>query len=312
MNFIGKSSYGLAGADALYIQGDPQGASFKVANIGDVLGTIDQDRMTGISGALGDLPPSFPITSDVTYTPDEGAGDSRTGSTEVQDPDSAAATAYYELIANHQKVMDSFQPGSEEQSWTIDGRHNGTPFHLASSNLYRSTYDIADTSSWDLPDLLYLLTSIKGVSIDADAVHSDVSDDTSVLKTSGLQQRRHGTWHDLRKGRPAVVKAGHTLKLRLVFAGGTTGRKFRMDIPKKAARMRASLDVSPATSYPFEQSFPSRFAGVRKLVEKVQRNDQSQVDLYAFDDRHSWQLRSMSPRQGTVIEGHARAKVRIS
>ena len=53
MDFVGKSTYGLAGADALYIQGDPLGASFKVANIGDVLGTIDQDRMTGISGPLG-------------------------------------------------------------------------------------------------------------------------------------------------------------------------------------------------------------------------------------------------------------------
>lgn len=312
MSFTGRSSYGLAGADALYIQGDPQGASFKVANIGDLLGTIDQDRMTGISGPLGETPPSFPITSALTYTPDEGAGSSRTGSSEVQDPDSAAVTGYYELIANHQRVMDSFQPGSEEQSWTVDGEHDGTPFHFTGGNLYRSTYDIADTSSWDLPDLLYLLTSIHGVSIDSVHVHSDVSDDTALLKTSGLQQRRHGSWHDLGKGRPAVVKAGHALTLRMVFAGGRTGKKFSLDIPKKAAGMRGSLDLSPAEGYPFERSYPSRFAGVAKLVANAQRNDQSQVALYAFDGGHSMQLHTMSPRQGTVIEGHARAQVRIS
>ncbi len=56
MEFAGNVDYGMAGADALYIQGDSLGSPFKVANIGDVLGTIDQDRMTGISGPLGPVP----------------------------------------------------------------------------------------------------------------------------------------------------------------------------------------------------------------------------------------------------------------
>ena len=66
MEFVGKSSYGMAGADALYVQSDSLGSSFKVANIGGILGTVSQDRMTGISGLLGDGPPQFPITSDIT------------------------------------------------------------------------------------------------------------------------------------------------------------------------------------------------------------------------------------------------------
>ena len=70
MEFAGNSTYGMAGADALYIQGDSLGSPFKVANIGDLLGTIDQDRMTGISGPLGPLPDSAPVTSTVTYHPD--------------------------------------------------------------------------------------------------------------------------------------------------------------------------------------------------------------------------------------------------
>ena len=312
MNFAGKSSYGLAGADALYIQGDPQGASFKVANIGDVLGTIDQDRMTGISGPLGPTPPSFSITSTVGYTPDEGSGASRTGTSEVQDPAAAAATAYYELIANHQKVMDAFKPGSEEQSWTVDGHNGQTPFHFTGGNRYTSTYDIADGSSWDLPDLLYLLTSIHGVTIDSVEVHSDVSDDTSVLKIAGWQQRRGGSWQAVGKGHPAQVKAGHALTMRLVFAGGTTGKKFSIDIPQKAAGMEASLDANESSSYPFEQGFPSRLAGVKKLVDKAQRNDQAQVDLFAFGERHSVHVGTESRREGKTLEGRAHVKVRIS
>ena len=313
MDFVGKSSYGLAGADTLYIQGDPLGASYKVANIGDVLGTVDQDRMTGISGPLGDPPSSsFSISSTVGYTPDGGTPSTRTGTSDVQLPDAAAETAFYELIANHQKVLDAYQPGSEEQSWTVKGTSEDGPFKFTGSNLYTDSSDIAFGSSWDLPDLLWLLTNIHGVSIDSVAVHADVTDDTSLLKITGMQQRRGGTWHNVGKGSPARVKAGHALTMRLVFAGGTTGKKFTVHIPAKAAGLRGQLYANPAESYPFERSFPHQLAGVKKLVNTMQRNDQSAISFFAYGGRHSVRSSSMTPRQGTVIDGRASVKVQIS
>jgi len=312
MNFVGRSSYGLAGADALYIQGDPLGASYKVANIGDVLGTVDQDRMTGISGPLGSNPPAFSITSTLGYSPDTGTPSTRTGTSDVQLPDAAAETAFYELIANHQKVLDAYQPGSEEQSWKVEGTSDDGPFTFTGGNLYTDTSDIAFGSSWDLPDLLWLLTNIDGVSIDSVAVHADVTDDTSLLKIAGMQQRRGGAWHKVGKGNPAQVKAGHALKMRLVFAGGTTGKTFTVHIPAKAAGFRGQLYANPAESYPFERSFPHRLAGVKKLVDTMQRNDQSAISFFAYGDRHSVRSSSMTPRQGTVIEGRASVKVKIS
>jgi hypothetical protein len=312
MNFVGKSSYGLAGADALYVQGDPLGASYKVANIGDVFGTVDQDRMTGISGQLGSPPASFPITSHLGYTPDGGSPTSRTGTSEVQLPDAAAETAFYQLIANHQYVLDAYQAGSEEQSWTVEGTSPDGPFELDGSNLYTDTYDIAFGSSWDLPDLLFLLTRIDGVTIDSVDVSSDVTDDTSILKIAGLQQRRGGSWHDVGKGQPARTAAGHAMTMRLVFAGGTTGKAFSVAVPTKAAGMRGRLDAGPAESYPFERGFPHRFAGVQKLVDHMQRNDQAQVRFAAFGGRHSVQSHVLTAPQGTVIEGRAGVRVVIS
>src|SRR4029078_10360482 len=105
------------------------------------------------------------------YAPDGGTPRSRTGSSSVQQPDAAASTAYYELIANHQTVLDAYQPGTEEQSWTVAGHTKAGPLRLAGSNLYTDTFDIADASSWDLPDLVYLLSSISGVTIDNVHVH---------------------------------------------------------------------------------------------------------------------------------------------
>ena len=130
MEFTGNSTYGMAGADALFIQGDSLGSPFKVANIGGLLGTIDQDRMTGISGPLGPQPDSTPVTSTVTYHPDGAASRTRTGSSDVQLPDATAAVTFYELEANHQTVIDAFQGGSESNSWTVQRSHRQRPVHL--------------------------------------------------------------------------------------------------------------------------------------------------------------------------------------
>jgi hypothetical protein len=311
MNLAGRSTYGMAGADTLYIQGDPLGASFKVANIGGLLGAVDQDRMTGISGPLGALPPSLPITSHVTYTPEGGSARSRTGSSEVQVPDAAAGTTYYELAANHHAVLDALQPGSEEQSWTVDGHTADGPFHFAGDNLYTSTYDVADASSWDLPDLLWLLTNIAGVTIDSVDVRSSVTDDTSMLKMTGLQQRRAGVWRAVNKKHPAQVRAGHALTMRLVFAGGMTGKRFSVPVPKRAAGTTARMEAFPAASYPFEQSFPHQLSGVRKLVNTMQRNDQAQVLFTFYGKRRATSSTSLTRAQGTVLDGHTAGKVRI-
>ena len=52
-NLLGKTTYGMSGAETLYIQEDPAGPPFTVANFGPTLGTINQDRNLGVSGPLG-------------------------------------------------------------------------------------------------------------------------------------------------------------------------------------------------------------------------------------------------------------------
>src|SRR3954447_12508091 len=221
MEFVGNSTYGMAGADALFIQGDSLGSPFKVANLGDLLGTIDQDRMTGISGPLGPIPDSTPITSTVTYDPASGPVRTRTGSSAVQLPDATAAVTFYEFVANHQKVLDAYQGGSEAQSWTVKGHTTSGAFTFKGGNRYADSADISYGSSYDLPDLLFLLTSVGGVTVDWVNVTSDVVDDSSVLKIVGADQRRGGSWHALDTHSPLLVKAHSNLTLRLRYAGGT-------------------------------------------------------------------------------------------
>ncbi|MQA83785.1 MAG: hypothetical protein GEV03_03885 [Streptosporangiales bacterium] len=61
-------------AEAITVVDDPAGTPFKLANIGGVAGTLDQDRLTAVRARLDESPTATPITSHVS------SGDrSRTG-----------------------------------------------------------------------------------------------------------------------------------------------------------------------------------------------------------------------------------------
>ena len=283
LNFVGKASYGMAGGDAIYIQEDPVNVPFKVANIGDLLGTVQQDRMTGIAGLLGLTPPSLPIQSKVTYTPDGGVARSRTGSSDVQLQDAAAGTANYELILNHQAVMDAYQGGSETQSWTVTGHSASGPFTFTGGNRYTDGFDVTFASVWDLPDLVWLLTNVDGVTIDSVKVRSNVTDATA------------------------------TLTLRLVYAGGSTGTTFKVAVPARAAGMAGQLALSAAQGFPFEPyPMPKAIGGVKKLVDGAVRNDQAVVDFVAFGGKsRPVQVHTTTPKDNEVITGHKTFKVKV-
>jgi hypothetical protein len=310
MNFVGKTTYGMAGASALYVQGDPLGSSFKVANIGTLLGTIDQDRMTGISGPLGTLPPSTPITSTVTYQDGSQTPPTRTGETDVQMRDASAEAAYYELATNTQVVMDAYAPGSEQQSWTITGHRLAGPFTFSSGNVYVDKYSIADGASYDVPDLLWALSKLKNVTIDSVDVQSTVSDDTSKLRLTGVQQRRGGAWVDIDRHHPAVLTAGKTAKLQLVFKGGQT-EGFTLAVPAKAAGMGGELDIQAGFPYPFERGGLGTFAGIQKAVDTMTRNDQARVELDVFGKRSLIRVRSTTAPAGKVLSGRSFIPVKV-
>ncbi len=114
--FLGGTSESLHPADALFIQPDSLGSPFKLANIGAPVGTIAHDRLTGVTGAFGDLPEAADITSSVSYR-----GRSRVGTTHVTVPDFVADGLFGEFLANHERVVDGALKGTEVQEWTIGG-----------------------------------------------------------------------------------------------------------------------------------------------------------------------------------------------
>jgi hypothetical protein len=274
LGFFGDTTLALHPADTLYVQTDLF-APFKVANIGDPVGTITDDRMTGITGTFGALPDTTTVTATVT------AGDrSRTGVTHVSVPtaDALASAAFYETVANHDRVIDGLGKGSEVFTWTVTGSEDGVPFELTHQDRYASSYDLTYNVGYEIGDMVYALGQIDGVSIDSITTDANFIPDSSTYRVSSVQQYRNGAWVHVGKDAPAVVRAGHKLLTRavLVSDGDAITVPVSFSVPERAAGRRLFLSVlggNELYSYPNLKSI----ASAQRYLDNLTRND----ELYA-------------------------------
>ena len=306
-NLLGKTTYGLSGAETLYIQEDPVAPPFTVANFGPTLGTITQDRYVGVSGPLGVLPTGATVTNVLNHGPDL-----RTSQSVVTVQDALAQTTNYAIVVNHLRVLDAFPPGAEVQSWTITGHDGSVPFTLRGGNRYADTYDIAGIAQWDLPDLVWALGFVPDVTIDTVTAVSTVTDDPSTFALVRVEQRLDGHWIKLNKDTPARVKAGKKLRLRLVLANanGNDTVPLSLNIPNKAAGQKGRLFLNPGFPFPFEQEEPpTTVGGFKKLMRTFVRNDQFEANLSFFSEVGSIERTKKTAPADRVVTGSRRLKV---
>ena len=245
MSFTGKTRLGLAAADAVYVQEDPLGVPFKVANLGELGGTITDDRLAGIAGTFGASPTPAPVTSKVSYD-----GRSRTGTTQVLDPSAFGDVTLLAGLANHDRVVDGVIGGSETQAWTITGTRSGSPFRLRYADRYQAADDVGSTGAFDLANVVATLASLSNVRLTGVTNEVKVSDTGMRHRVTKIQQRTGGRWVDV-TGKTAKVRAGKTLVLRTQLLGsdGITRSVFREEftIPR-ASRARPAWSRSWAAT----------------------------------------------------------------
>jgi hypothetical protein len=284
MDFLGQTALSLHPASALYIQPDSLGAPFKVANFAAPVGTIDEDHLAGITGFFGDTPDGATISSDVTY----GARN-RVGSSTVTVSQAWASVAFYQQLANHDRVVDAIRKGSENQSWTITGSQGGTPFSFSHSDRFTSSYDISYDASYELADIAYLLSSVDGVDLDSIDVDADVTTSATRYSVGGNEQLVKGEWTKVNNRNPAIVRAGGTVKLRVVLRGsdGTTAKvPYSFKIPRRAGGNRGSIFVTGGNDFFSEEFFYEAFGGstslddIKGYIEGLVRNDEIQAQLF--------------------------------
>jgi len=311
MGYFGKTTLGMMPAEAVYVQEDPVGPGFKVANMGLPAGTIDQDRLSGISGPFGEdvVPAQTDISSYVTYD-----GRERTGTSHSLVGDFNADVTFSQLLANHDRVVDAWQEGSEAATFSIEGTDaNGDPFDIDWSEQYVSSFDISYESSWELAETVFLLGQMEDVTVDNIDATADVSDDTSVWRLKNVQQKRGGAWVTLGRRQPAVVKPGGTLRLRATLVGGghTEQLPLTLAVPRKASRSGFLEVTGGLSSWENDIYDADTPAELEEAVAAMTANDQVNASLRFFKRGPDIIREHTSKSQDLAVRGRTWAEVLV-
>ena len=162
--WTGPTHMGMSAADVITVVKDPSSliGPFKMANVAELHGTVDQDRLTAIRGVEGLLPSLIPVTSAV-LNPDIQKFNA--GHTDVVD-EGDNPTLWYDfpylaflaLFTSQDVAFDRIGDGSLDIEWTISGlRESGEPFQVTRRDVYYSRWDISIDGLFELWDQLYIL-----------------------------------------------------------------------------------------------------------------------------------------------------------
>jgi SpoIVB peptidase S55 len=242
----GRVRLGMNGADVLTVIKDPSNifGGFKMANVTDLRGSIDQDRFAGIRGVEGDLPALVPLTVRMTNA---DLGRTRAGETDiVGDLDlgpffiDLPIISAFALLSEEDVAFDRIGDGSVSLQWTIEGTApDGTPFTLRRDDKFYSSYDATFGSIFELYGELQQLQgsrfgkpSFSGIDVSNGTVTQRqlTTKIVRVLSASSLQRR-------LESRSKLVVRRGDVVHLRAVMrdhdADGTRPVDMYLRIPRR-------------------------------------------------------------------------------
>jgi hypothetical protein len=307
MTYGGRTSLGLMPADAIYVQKDLI-ASFKVANMGTPAGTILQDRLTGISGTVGETPDETDVTSTVVY------GDrDRTGSSASLVQDYNADITFSQILANHDVVVDAIQGGTEAATYTVEGTDAaGDPFTIEFGDRYTSEWDISFESIWDIADVMWVMSSMQDVTVTSVEATADVTDDTSMYRLKKVEQKRGSEWVTVNRRRPVKVVPGGTVRLRATIADvdGSSTVPLTIDVPKRTSRGGYLQVVGGASMWNSDVYDAETPAEMAQALGSMARNDQVVAHLEVTRG-DAGPAQDVSEPQDLVVRGGKYIDVRI-
>lgn len=244
MSWTGTTSIGARAADTITIVADPVFGSYKLANIGESVGIVTQDRLAGIAGQIGVAPDLSPVSSTVT---DLDTGRTRTGSSQAILPDFLPFLAFEHLFVNVDVTIDRIGPGNAEISYVIRGtRDGGAPWELTRSSHYASPFDISFDSVWEPSFTAELLQAFESEDIEVTSMEVPVLDVEEAYEAFDL--RRVLVWNGRRYVNRDVVRGrpGKVVRLRAVLRPthrpGTETVDLRLRVPA-GARRSGRIDV---------------------------------------------------------------------
>jgi hypothetical protein len=313
-NWTGETTMSIHAADTITIVEDPIFGSYKLANIGEGLGTVTQDRLAGIAGVLGDTPAGSPITSTVT---DLDSDRTRTGRSEAIFPEFLPFLAFSHLFQNVDVTIDRIGPGSSSIEYTIRGtRDRGRTWRLTRSTRYASPFDISFDSILELAITAEVLQGFEDEDIEVTSIDVPKLDVTKVFERYDL--RRLLVWNGRKYAQKEFVKAGAGERVRLravlkpVHRTGTKNVALSLRVPENARR-NGFIEVAGGGAGVFEDPcflFPGECAGdtqqtFDKLLGTFQKQPPGDALVARLFLRGSGQRARAVTRQDSVVAGAA-------
>jgi hypothetical protein len=232
-SWSGKTELGANRGLTHTIVDDPLFGPYKLADITEPVGTVDQDRLAGIRAALDTAPDLRPVDSSVS-APDINR--SRDGSSQAVTDDVVPVLSFYHLLGNIDSTFDAIGEGTSRVAWTFTGQTEaGEPWTLSRSNVYASRYDISVESSFEVMNQLSRLLENRFTEVDFNSVDLDA---TVEEERRGYRIRNvlHRTGAGgFTGGRRIRVRPGSTLALRVILGrvegGAEREVNLRVDVP---------------------------------------------------------------------------------
>jgi hypothetical protein len=212
MLFNGKTTLGAGSADAMVIVPDALGP-YKLANVTNPVGTLDQDRLAGIRAVDGQ-PPFIPIAT-VLRSADTARFDLT--ETDVVFKEAFPDLAFSHVFSSIDSVFDKIGSGSASYNWTIKGtREDGTPWEFQKLNSYVSEFDLSFESAFEIYGELLAIANFPNEKIEFTSVDATINLEETVRKydLDKLLWCHGGTCEKVRRIRS---HPGATLRFRAIL-----------------------------------------------------------------------------------------------
>ncbi|MET1012236.1 MAG: SpoIVB peptidase S55 domain-containing protein [Actinomycetota bacterium] len=313
----------MYGADVLQVIPDPSSlvGGFKVANLTDLHGIIDQDRLTGIRGIEGVEPASVPVTS-VVVNPDIVS--IREGETTVFRqatdtflwlPDIAA----FHLLGNQDTVFDRLGDGTVSLRFVLEGiGPDGESFRVVRPNMHFSEFDVSFESIVELFAFLFEIQDNPFGPVSFSSVHAEstitqehlTAEIVRVESASSLQP-------DFRERARLRVRPGGTIRLRvfLLPEGATDEEMVELLVPVPRSRFGGSLTVGGGgvddclfcfiEGEDGQEDAPATFQELLRNLRRTHRNNDLVASLRVDRGRE----RESISRTDTVILGEEQVEI---
>jgi SpoIVB peptidase S55 len=239
--FGGKVALSAHTADALYVQPDNLFGPFKVANLGGIAGTLDQDRLAAIRARLGAGPVPIPVASTVSGA---GTGLTRSGTTQVNMDVDLPSIAAIHLLSNFDRTFQKIGEGTSVVRWTVTGRTGGgQTFTLTRPNRFASQFDISFDSIFEMLDFLSVLQAQPFQEVHFSKVTITASAD-ELYRRYRIEKVLHKTgpnrFVEVSSRRPIRVKAGAAVLVRVRLASyKQRGAPLNLDVAFRIPKGRA-------------------------------------------------------------------------